>query len=312
MNRFHNAEDLAREWVRCMRQFITLFYDLWNAFKVQVLCDACYLVKVINLAKETAGTDYWREPASILHTCRVQKANNLNIKNSPRGWNRLCTIVWLWMTQICHNTRFEGNCRHSPTRVAPNPFSCEKHRVTYGFLAFALSLRDECAENKKCLTRRWYTAAPLLLMIGCAELLFGVHEDRRHIHSFWTDNHRVLESNKQNFISKKRSISFHFFYLESECTSDLFPQALTHFSSRCSRLQYDNVEACLVVLRNYSVPGVENVTANDIIGGRLKAVLSLFFSLSRFKQASKLKAPHQKPPQSQPHSSQFDMMHATR
>lgn len=56
-------------------------------------------------------------------------------------------------------------------------------------------------------------------------------------------------------------------------------------------LQFDNVEACLTVLRQNSVAGVENITTNDIISGRLKAILSLFFSLSRYKQASKLKAP---------------------
>ncbi|KAL7031114.1 hypothetical protein ACKWTF_006898 [Chironomus riparius] len=54
---------------------------------------------------------------------------------------------------------------------------------------------------------------------------------------------------------------------------------------------FDNVEACLIILRQNCVPGVEIITTNDIISGRLKAILSLFFSLSRFKQASKLKAP---------------------
>jgi hypothetical protein len=75
-------------------------------------------------------------------------------------------------------------------------------------------------------------------------------------------------------------------------------------------LQYANVEACLTVLRQNSVPGVESVTTNDIIGGRLKAILSLFFSLSRYKQASKLKAPSNKLQQA--HTSTLDMMHATR
>lgn len=56
-------------------------------------------------------------------------------------------------------------------------------------------------------------------------------------------------------------------------------------------LQYDNVEACLIILRQNCVAGVEGITTNDIIGGRLKAILSLFFSLSRYKQQSKLKAP---------------------
>lgn len=73
-------------------------------------------------------------------------------------------------------------------------------------------------------------------------------------------------------------------------------------------LQYDNVEACLNILRQNSVPGVENITTNDIIGGRLKAVLSLFFSLSRYKQASKLKAPSNRSSQSQLNHTQSDMM----
>lgn len=56
-------------------------------------------------------------------------------------------------------------------------------------------------------------------------------------------------------------------------------------------MQFDNVEACLTILRLNSVGGLENITTSDICSGRLKAVLSLFFSLSRYKQASKLKTP---------------------
>lgn len=59
--------------------------------------------------------------------------------------------------------------------------------------------------------------------------------------------------------------------------------------------QYDNVEACLSVLRQNQVGGLETITATDICSGRLKAVLSLFFSLSRYKQASKLKTPSKSP-----------------
>lgn len=82
------------------------------------------------------------------------------------------------------------------------------------FLLSRVHCTMSAQKTKKCLTRRWYTAGSLLLMIGCAELLFGLHdEDRRHIHSFWTDNHRVLDSKKWNFISKKRSISYD--YLEN-------------------------------------------------------------------------------------------------
>lgn len=81
-------------------------------------------------------------------------------------------------------------------------------------------------------------------------------------------------------------------------------------------LQFDNVEACLAVLRQNQVGGLETITTNDICSGRLKAVnftifhsqtvvyysfavifqvLSLFFSLSRYKQASKLKTPSKSP-----------------
>lgn len=54
--------------------------------------------------------------------------------------------------------------------------------------------------------------------------------------------------------------------------------------------QFDNVNACLNILRTHSVGGLESITTNDICSGRLKAVLALFFALSRFKQASKQKS----------------------
>jgi len=41
------------------------------------------------------------------------------------------------------------------------------------------------------------------------------------------------------------------------------------------------------VLRSQSVGGLESITTNDICAGRLKAVLALFFALSRFKQQAK-------------------------
>lgn len=181
-------------WNHLLRYFMTCEMHL----KCKSLCDASYLVKVINLAIETAGTDYWREQFSFLHSRRVQKAKNLNIKNSPRGWNHLCTIVWLWMTQICRES-------------LQTHFHAKNTEWLMDFLLSRVHCTVMAQKTKKCLTRSWYTAAPLLLMIGCAELLFAIHdEDRRHIHSFWTDNHRVLDSNKQNFISKKRSISYDF------------------------------------------------------------------------------------------------------
>lgn len=113
----------------------------------------------------------------------------------------------------------------------------------------------------------------------------------------------------------KNSFQFSIFCRHANLEKVVFSyKLLTQFSTlfSCLYLQYDNVEACLDILRHNSVPGVENVTTNDIIGGRLKAVLSLFFSLSRFKQASKLKVPINKQlSASHPHHSQNDM-HATR
>ncbi|KAH8255586.1 hypothetical protein KR038_006832 [Drosophila bunnanda] len=50
---------------------------------------------------------------------------------------------------------------------------------------------------------------------------------------------------------------------------------------------FDNVNSCLHVLRSQSVGGLENITTGDISSGRLKAVLALFFALSRFKQQAK-------------------------
>ncbi|XP_053692535.1 protein sickie-like [Sabethes cyaneus] len=47
---------------------------------------------------------------------------------------------------------------------------------------------------------------------------------------------------------------------------------------------YDNVNSCLNVLRQHQVGGLDSITANDISSGRLKAVLLLFFALSRYKQ----------------------------
>ena len=44
-------------------------------------------------------------------------------------------------------------------------------------------------------------------------------------------------------------------------------------------------------MRANDVGGLESISASDICAGRLKAVLSLFFSLSRYKQATKLKTP---------------------
>lgn len=49
------------------------------------------------------------------------------------------------------------------------------------------------------------------------------------------------------------------------------------------------MSTCLNTLRAHSISGVEELTPSDICNGRLKAVLALFFALSRYKQASKQK-----------------------
>ncbi|KAB0802708.1 hypothetical protein PPYR_04894 [Photinus pyralis] len=54
----------------------------------------------------------------------------------------------------------------------------------------------------------------------------------------------------------------------------------------------DNINICLSVLRTQHVSGVESVSGQDLRDGRLKAVLALFFALSRHKQATKQKAHH--------------------
>lgn len=53
--------------------------------------------------------------------------------------------------------------------------------------------------------------------------------------------------------------------------------------------QYENVSNCLNTLSAHSVGGLDAITTNDITSGRLKAILALFFALSRFKQANKQK-----------------------
>lgn len=51
--------------------------------------------------------------------------------------------------------------------------------------------------------------------------------------------------------------------------------------------QLENVQCCLDFLHTQKVQGLEQVTAVDIRDAKLKAVLALFFALSRHKQASK-------------------------
>ncbi|XP_061390895.1 protein sickie [Musca vetustissima] len=60
-----------------------------------------------------------------------------------------------------------------------------------------------------------------------------------------------------------------------------------HKKPKNQQQMYDNVNSCLNVLRSQTVSGLDNITTSDICCGRLKAVLALFFALSRFKQQSK-------------------------
>ncbi|XP_060525859.1 protein sickie isoform X2 [Cylas formicarius] len=52
----------------------------------------------------------------------------------------------------------------------------------------------------------------------------------------------------------------------------------------------DNINLCLGSLRAQHVAGVESVTAQELRDGKLKAILALFFALSRHKQATKARA----------------------
>lgn len=114
---------------------------------------------------------------------------------------------------------------------------------------------------------------------------------------------QIITGALESFFRKQNYFSISHFFTALKTTFDL-----TRSSCFCFYLQYDNVEACLKILRQHSVPGVDGITTNDIISGRLKAVLSLFFSLSRYKQASKLKAPVSKLQAAQSHHSSNDML----
>ncbi|CRK87567.1 CLUMA_CG001364, isoform A [Clunio marinus] len=92
--------------------------------------------------------------------------------------------------------------------------------------------------------------------------------------------------------------------MSKECAKTTLNNYLTHLVHLLYLIEFDNVEACLNILRQHSVPGTDSITANDIIGGRLKAVLSLFFGLSKYRQ---LKAPSVRP-QSQIYQSTSEMM----
>lgn len=67
----------------------------------------------------------------------------------------------------------------------------------------------------------------------------------------------------------------------------MFQYSNLHFSLL---LQLENVQCCLDFLHAQKVQGLEQVTAVDIRDAKLKAVLALFFALSRHKQAAKQRA----------------------
>ncbi|XP_037300825.1 protein sickie isoform X3 [Manduca sexta] len=60
-----------------------------------------------------------------------------------------------------------------------------------------------------------------------------------------------------------------------------------HRKPRNAQQMLENVQCCLDFLHAQKVQGLEQVTAVDIRDAKLKAVLALFFALSRHKQASK-------------------------
>ncbi|KAJ0181099.1 hypothetical protein K1T71_003184 [Dendrolimus kikuchii] len=68
-------------------------------------------------------------------------------------------------------------------------------------------------------------------------------------------------------------------------TGQKVPRA--HRKPRNPQQMLENVQCCLDFLHTQKVQGLEQVTAVDIRDAKLKAVLALFFALSRHKQASK-------------------------
>uniref|UniRef100_A0A1B0G1B5 Uncharacterized protein n=1 Tax=Glossina morsitans morsitans TaxID=37546 RepID=A0A1B0G1B5_GLOMM len=77
----------------------------------------------------------------------------------------------------------------------------------------------------------------------------------------------------------------------SECCKQKYTSSgeckTQHHSRNGNVSNYDNINSCLSQLRSHAVAGLDNITTNDICCGRLKAVLALFFALSRYKQQSK-------------------------
>lgn len=54
--------------------------------------------------------------------------------------------------------------------------------------------------------------------------------------------------------------------------------------------QFDNVNNCLNTLHTIAVGGLDEITTNDICSGELRKILDLFYALSVYKQAAKLKS----------------------
>ncbi|CAH0559609.1 unnamed protein product [Brassicogethes aeneus] len=50
-------------------------------------------------------------------------------------------------------------------------------------------------------------------------------------------------------------------------------------------LNLDNINLCLNVLKSQHVSGVESVSAQELKDGKLKAILALFYALSRHRHA---------------------------
>lgn len=76
--------------------------------------------------------------------------------------------------------------------------------------------------------------------------------------------------------------------------------------------QLDNINSCLNVLRAQHVAGVENVSGQDLRDGRLKAILALFFALSRHKQAAKQRVQAQQQQQQHVQQNQLSDMTPNR
>uniref|UniRef100_A0A336LQC8 CSON000903 protein n=1 Tax=Culicoides sonorensis TaxID=179676 RepID=A0A336LQC8_CULSO len=60
-----------------------------------------------------------------------------------------------------------------------------------------------------------------------------------------------------------------------------------HKKPKNQKQMLDNINFCLNLLKQQEINGIDDITPEDICSGRLKSILSLFFALSRYKQANK-------------------------